>query len=232
MKKTKAILLGALIAIHAFLPVCAVAGLSAGYLFSMKSYAAVSVITAIMSVGVTAVLFIRKNCGLGKTGGVLAALVLPITVINAFLTALKADSDLVTVMMLLCAVCSAVVTIGFSKPTVLKIVTSALSGLSLFPLGFMALLVLFAGNFTAETVKSTLYSPDGRYRAEIVESDQGALGGNTVVRVQDMDELDLWFCRFYKDARRVYTGDMLENSDISWADENTLLVNDEEIDIG
>ena len=56
-------------------------------------------------------------------------------------------------------------------------------------IGFSVLFV-FAGQFTENTVVNRILSPKNTCFAEIVDSDQGALGGNTVVYVKDIYKTD------------------------------------------
>lgn len=92
----------------------------------------------------------------------------------------------------------------------------------------------FLGNIGETRVVETVWSPDGRHYAELVDDDQGALGGNTIVNVYPRGKLDLGLIRFCRRARNVYWGNWGEFNDmtIEWKDNDTLLINGKEYPAG
>lgn len=102
-----------------------------------------------------------------------------------------------------------------------------------------ALLLIFASlAFTASfgvslgktEVTQTVYSPDGKHYAEVINADGGATGGDTLVRVYRAGILDLGFIRIASAFDTVYTGEWYEYMEIriEWKDNETLLINGEE----
>ena len=92
---------------------------------------------------------------------------------------------------------------------------------------FFSLLEQFP--FGSKTVVMTVTSPDGSYYAAVIDSDQGALGGDTLVNVHK------WVIRtplFRLEAigEQVWYGDWLayENMDIYWNTDKCLVINGEE----
>ena len=81
---------------------------------------------------------------------------------------------------------------------------------------------------------NTSVQNDGRHYAELIDDDQGALGGNTIVNVYPRGKLDLGLIRFCRRARNVYWGDWGEFNDmtIEWKDNDTLLINGKEYPAG
>jgi len=80
-------------------------------------------------------------------------------------------------------------------------------------------------------VVKSLVSPQSTYTAEVVDSDQGALGGAAYVDVQQNNKsINLLLCEFSKAPVRVYSGEweQLENMQISWKDDNTLVIDGKE----
>lgn len=79
----------------------------------------------------------------------------------------------------------------------------------------------------------TVESPSGKYYAQVIDSDQGALGGDTLVDVyQDCEKTALIF-KVDKKPQRVYSGDWgeFENMQIDWKDDNCLVINSVEYEI-
>ncbi len=73
----------------------------------------------------------------------------------------------------------------------------------------------------SNTVVETAYSPDGKMYAELINSDQGALGGDTIIKVYKVNSFDI-----FRNGETVYIGEWgkFEYLDLSWEDNDTLLV--------
>lgn len=86
------------------------------------------------------------------------------------------------------------------------------------------------GKIGTDTVVNTLSSPDGRYYAEVIDVDQGALGGNTVVEVSGKREIDLIAFRISEIPQRVFIGEWGEHKDmeIYWKNDTCLVINSTE----
>ena len=85
---------------------------------------------------------------------------------------------------------------------------------------------VFSG-ISAENTVYSIDSPDKRYYAEVVDVDEGALGGSTVVRVCAYREVDLGFIKIGKVPERVYLGEWGEGESLKviWTEEGKLQVN-------
>lgn len=81
------------------------------------------------------------------------------------------------------------------------------------------------GDLSEETVLQTLPSPDGAYVAEVICSDQGAMGGNTLVVVTPAGKKGK--------QQRVYTGSWEEqySLNIYWKTDTCLMINGSEYDV-
>ena len=100
--------------------------------------------------------------------------------------------------------------------------------LTVLPVTFFGFISLIFRNFGENTVVQTVESPDGAYYAEVIDSDQGALGGDTIV-----DVYEKVFFNISKKSQRVYQGDWGEFRDmeIYWKDEHCLVINSTEYTI-
>lgn len=105
------------------------------------------------------------------------------------------------------------------KKTVLWILGGVLGTVIVVQLGIALFFVLLLGSIGQKTVVQTLPSPDGTYEARVIDVDQGALGGNTVVEVERNG--------FLTRPKRIYIGDWSEwkTMQIQWKDEHTLMIN-------
>lgn len=91
---------------------------------------------------------------------------------------------------------------------------------------FVGLMALFS-DFSYTEVLKTLASPSGDFEARVIDVDQGALGGETLVDVRDCRfSLDFGFCVIRRRDRRVYTGPWGEGEkmEIAWRGDESLIV--------
>lgn len=96
-------------------------------------------------------------------------------------------------------------------------------------LPFLLFLLSLRG-ISENTVVMTQESPEGTYFVQVIDSDQGALGGATLVEVYENRKI---FGR-YKKVERVYMGEWGEwqTMNIYWKDEHCLVINDREYRVG
>lgn len=98
-------------------------------------------------------------------------------------------------------------------------------------LSFLLLLVtpiwLFAASMVQNDMVQQLDSPGGRYTARMIRSDQGALGGDTLVEVRDNRESVPILIGSFTDSRLVYHGEWYEweTLELGWESEDVLLLN-------
>lgn len=89
----------------------------------------------------------------------------------------------------------------------------------------------YFGEFGKTSVVKQVSSPDQSYIAEIVDDDQGALGGNTLVNIKGIGkEIPVLLGKLVPEEERVYEGDWgeFETMVIEWKDNHTLLIDGEE----
>lgn len=108
----------------------------------------------------------------------------------------------------------------------LKALCRVCCGLLIVPLSIAMLSATLLADFGRVSVVQSLISPCGSYEAMLIDIDEGALGGSTVVDVKDVSRsFDLGFARF-DSVKRVYrTGwGAYETMTLSWQDDDTLLI--------
>ena len=219
--------------LYLILPLCKIIGAVFGYRFSLRNYSAAIILLAALSLTAMAFLFLTK-ASLSSVSAVFSALLPAISAVSGLFFALSDKWKGAVVMVLLCYGCCMAILIKFAQPVVLKIIMAVFSALLLLFLLLAYLAASFFNGFGRDTVVKSLPSPQQTYVAEVIDSDQGALGGNTIVEVQNQSKtVDLYFGKFSKPPVRVYFGAFgeFENMQIQWGDEHTLIIEGKEYDV-
>ena len=101
------------------------------------------------------------------------------------------------------------------------------------PIGFISFIFLIFGNIGQNTVVQTVESPSGKYYAQVIDSDLGALGGDTLVDVYEKSGINAILFKIEKKPQRVYFGEWGEfnNMQIYWKDDECLIINSTEYKI-
>ena len=115
----------------------------------------------------------------------------------------------------------------------MKITASILYALLILFFSCLSFFMLIFGNIGQNTVVRTLESPSGKYCAQVIDSDQGALGGDTLVDVYKKSGVNLILFKIEKKPQLVYCGDWGEfnNMKIHWKGNNCLVINSVEYEI-
>ena len=103
----------------------------------------------------------------------------------------------------------------------------------LIPIIFSCIMALTFGNIGSTTVVKTVESPDGSYYAQVIDDDQGALGGATIVNVFNSRKLDLILFEIQKKPQTVSYGPwgIYTKMKIYWKDNHCLVINSTEVHI-
>ncbi len=92
----------------------------------------------------------------------------------------------------------------------------------------LAFLTAIFGSIGKDTVLYSLKSPDKIYESQLIDSNQGALGGYTLVQVFNTTKrIDLFFFKFWKKPYLAYIGEWgeFETTRMEWEAEHTLYIN-------
>lgn len=230
LKKASFVLPFLLFLCYGVLPLFSIAGWIFGYRFVLRNYTAYSAALAILSFLLSAILF-RSKINLSKIGMVFSALLLPMSAANGICCLSRSRAEPTAIFTLIGCCCAAAVFIKFAGPRALKIVSGIFSAL----LFLFLILVLVVGALKCNTVTKSVSSPQEKYTVEVIASDQGALGGNTFVEVQDNSQtIDVSVGRFSKPPVRVYAGKWGEFTDmrICWKSEDILVIDGKEYRLG
>lgn len=230
MKEKNNILISVLLFMSMFLPVISLILYCFGYTVTLVSYTVFSIVSALIFIVSAYLISKTEQFNRKKTLRFFIALLPLFSLINAFVYVFKSKSVVVLICMSISFVCSAVVAERICNHKIASVLTSMVLSL---PILIVSFAVVFLGNIGVNTIVDRIYSPEKTYYAEIVDSDQGALGGDTVVYVYKNNKLDLFFMTVNETPQRVYLGDWreYETMQITWKNENCLLIDSEEYTI-
>lgn len=212
--------------IHLFFASCIMAGLLDGYDFYCYHPSVILGVLALLSLGLTAAMFLLK-ISVNKGNGILSALLLPLSILNG-LYDLSGNWGLHLAFALVSLSCSVAILIRFAWPAALKILSAVLSGGFVLILLWIMPVAYTMQGISTDTVINTVSSPQNTYRAEVVDHDEGALGGKTLVNIRDNRKtIPILIGELVAEPVCIYTGEWgeFEHMQIDWADDHTLVIN-------
>lgn len=230
MKKSASVLICLLFLLTILYPAGVLITACFGYEFKLISISAYAIATAGLSVWVV----VHDQDALeSKALQVVLAILAPLSLVNAVFYMLEYPKIWVIAGVLISAGCSFYLTVRHGRPRVLKGISLTLSALMVLPIGFLSFLFLIFGSIGQNTVVQTVESPSGKYCAQVIDSDQGALGGDTLLDVHEKSGIDVFLFKIEKKPQRVYSGDWGEfnNMQIDWKDDDCLIINSTEYQI-
>ena len=222
---SKAWYLGILLGMCLLFPVLLLLGECFGFSVRVRSWGVHSVVfTLIFSLFGLQVL---GSDAKSRTGGVMSCLLFPASVVHAAVwTVGFARFWLAALLSLVWVGFSAVILLKNVKSLGAKLAALLPSTLILLPTLFFMLFLPFAWGY--RMAMRTVTSPERNYRAEVIDVNEGALGGDTIVEVYDLrKQFDGIVFFFQKEPQVVYHGDWgeFENMKLEWESEQILLIN-------
>lgn len=194
----------------------------------VNNYFVFLTVLTVIVVGSGIALLNSKNTELNRASSLFITLLLPLIEINLIYCLFEYESFFVAIPIIVWAIFAILLMNKFAKPYCLKVISATLSCLLIIPVFIVALAVLIFGQMSVNTVLKTVKSPKGTYCAEVINRDQGALGGNTFVQVYNTKfHIDLHFCEFKNTPQQIYQGewDEYETMNIYWVSDNELIIN-------
>lgn len=201
-----------------------------GYTFELKNTLAFAGIIALISVCTVVLHLVFKNANENKAAQILLTVITPLSLLNAVLLIFDCPQIWAIANVLISVGCCVGLTAKYGKPLKLKKLVLSLSAFMILPLGYFSFIAAIFGNIGQDTIVKTAGSPSGKYCAQVISSDQGALGGDTFVDVYDVYEgrgIDTVLFKIEKKPQRVYSGDWgeFERMQIYWKDDGCLVIN-------
>lgn len=233
MKKVISALLFLLLVLTLLSPVGTLVSACFGYTFQLTSIFAVSVIIAVISVLTMIFSIISKDKIISEGIIILLYILTPLSFINTVIYIFESGHISVAVCVLISFVCSSFLMIRNIVPKKRKIIVSVLCALMTAFVLFFAFMMLMFGNIGQKTVIKSIESPNRKFYAQVIDIDQGALGGATIVDVYEKREINVFVFLLKDKPQRVYLGEWraFENMQIYWKDDNYLVVNSVEYEI-
>ena len=226
MKRWVTILAWVLLGLLLLLPVGVLVCAGFEYRFVPASYPAFAAFTAGVAVAAAILCGILDEPRAGKLPSLLFAVSLPLSVVNAAFYVQATNSFWVFLLCLLCTCACGVSMIltGRDPARVTSICAAVVLAIPVLILSFFSLMF---GSIGENTVLRRVDAPSGTCYAEIIDDDQGALGGGTKVSVYAARELDLGLLRISPKPRTVYYGGWGEGETMTleWEDGDTLIIN-------
>jgi len=157
----------------------------------------------------------------------LCSIVFPVSIVIGSMEALFLQSLPAVFLSGLNCICTESLYAQFLPPRWYKYLITLLCTLLLIAHFYLCGLVLIFGQIGAERIVQEAPSPDGKKTAQLIDDNQGALGGNTFVYIRSRRILPLLFGALRPDSELIYRGHWGEFDAIflSWQDEDTLLIN-------
>lgn len=221
-----------LIVSQSVLPALKLIAIFFGWRLSVLNGLAFAVPMAVVSVAAAAIYIKGKgDVDMGKGECFCTSTALPLSLINFLMLPAFQSVAMVVATVANCFWCLVIYICCGGSKWLRRFTAIAAIVLTVAVVGASLLHVVFSDFGLTEVVRSEA-SPDGTYTANVINVDQGALGGDSVVRVQRVRlfgvPLDDVVCL----DRRVWLGDWGTTHLIGmhWVDDNTLMIQGEEHD--
>lgn len=222
---TKQQYLGILLGMCLLFPVLLLLGECLDFYVRVRSWLVHSVIFTLIFSLIS--LRVLREDSKSRAGSVLSCLLFPASVLHAVVwTVGFARFWLAALLSLVWVVLSAIIMIKNVRSLGAKIAVYLPSVLILLPTMLFMLILPFAWGYRMAV--RTITSPERNYRAEIIDVNEGALGGATIVEVYDLrKQFDGIVFLFQKEPQIVYHGDWgkFETMRLEWESEQVLLIN-------
>ncbi len=201
-----------------------------GYNFSLYNYEPFAVGITLLAIAEVVMVFVAGRRSFSKKFSVLFLINAFLMCVNIAVWVFKSESVIVALCLLINVPCTLVLGIITARSRATKLVCSIGAGVPIVIAVYFSLIFIVFGDFGENTVVKTLNSPDGTCYAQVVDSDQGALGGDTIVNVYKNKEIYTPVFSVTPIPDRVYTGEWRawENMHIYWEDDSCLVINSKE----
>lgn len=198
-----------------------------GYIFSLTNVAAFILSITMLSVVIVILDRVFHIPIQSKFSGIVLSCLPPLSIFAGAMLILRCQRTWAFLCLMIYIGCCYYLSVRHGKPKILKIISLILSVLMILPITIVTFAALLLSNFGKQTVMQTIPSPSGQYYAQVIDDDQGALGGNTLVDVYENIGIDSPIFQAKKEPQRVYVGDWgeFQTMQIYWKDDHCLVIN-------
>ena len=227
MKKRKNALMAVLFVLTVFYPAAVLFWGMIGYVFVFRGFEILAISLTVLSIYLCVL-----NEDFDKDyAKVLGALITPVSVFGLVCLVTGSESSVVLFCGMISFACNIVITVVKGDKD-LKALSLIISGLLAVPACFLLFFGMLFGNLGSSNVVKTVESPSGNYYAEVIDCNEGALGGSTYVEIsRKEEEVELpFFLEKKKENIRVYTGRWgeFEDMEIYWKCDDIIVINSQE----
>lgn len=223
MKLTNRILLIATLAVHSYFPICMAISQLAGLNLRPELPIVPAVITLLVTLAATVFAFLYTTPS--TPNKIITLISAPLAALNFAYYFIYTDSAAAIIMLIVCYVSVAVLTVKTNK----SIFTRILIPILLIALGLFTfvLSLVFAIVIGLSTPNSELEieSPDGSYRAELYKKSVSSYKNCELKLFKKADEAKLPFVHLSSDGKTAWSGEWSEDIEIFWQDGDTLVIN-------
>lgn len=212
-------------AVFLLVPICSMVAFIFGYGFHLyHGSITVLVMTALLVAATAGMRWLNvqpKTCGKA-----FAALILPVLVFHVFF--LFAADWLTFVCIAVSLGCGVIIFVPYANPRPWKIACGIAATLLVILLAFLLLVMSLLQGFGSRTVVKTIPSFGQIYEVRVIDSDEGALGGHTIVEVQQKNAvIPIGIGQFVKQPVCIYTGQWRESGhmNLHWENDRILIIN-------
>lgn len=186
-----------------------------------------SFFTALVSLLFVIIICFKKTWTVGRACKIIFFLLPAFSIINGFFYLTFDKSPAVLIFIITSMVCTVILLFKSVKSTSVK-----LTGVGIYSAFFIIYLLAFYfalmfSGIALETVVRTVPSPNGKYEAQVIDRDEGALGGSTYVYIcEKQGDISLFPFTFQKKPRKIYSGDWGEFEILVpyWTEENSVVI--------
>lgn len=234
MNKTS-VLIAVMFAETLIVPFCFVFSIFTSYRFVVNNYLILLIILSVVFIGSAGAVIHSKRSEIGAVPLIFTAFLLPLIEISYLFCMFDSLNLIMCVIVFGVWAAAAIwVTLSVYKKTArifvfaVKAISAVISFLILFPLLWFSFFTLIFGDIAENTVIEELTSPEGIYTVQVISSDQGALGGGTIVYLcSNKGRIDLGFIEFGKDPEEIYRGRWDKGMNVHWISDSELVIHDE-----
>lgn len=225
MKKALSVLICTAAALIVLYPVGVLLTACFGYTFTLASVPVYAAVTALTAVCAAAVGFPGGAAPDNKVIRVILCVNVPLSILHAVMTTGACSRWVVVLCAAVTVGCCVLLAVRCREASVLKKVTLIAAGIVAVPACIIIVISLIVNGFGKTTVVRTVTSPDGSFCAEVIDHDEGALGGSTLVEVY-AKPFNAGAFRIGKRPETVYKGAWgeFETMEIYWKGEHCLVI--------
>jgi hypothetical protein len=207
-----------------------------GYKFFPINAYIINVVPSVIIIFFTILAFNKKNTKT-RTATLLSVLLPIISILFFTAKSIATDLENINIFVIHCLITyisSLVIFFSKEHEKWIKIGLGIVYSFLLIVILFISFLMIMFYDFSKNTTMKSEKSPNALYLAEIIDNDQGALGGNTIVKITQQNcNLNILLGKIEKKPMIIYSGKWGEFNEmtIRWETNKILYINEKEYEM-